>query len=56
MFFEKFVERFIIFNSLVQAIVTVYFKEDTFIESKRSELYGWVNFLANCGGLRFFIQ
>lgn len=30
--------------------MTVYFKEDTFIESKRSELYGWVNFLANCGG------
>lgn len=36
--------------SLVYAYLTVYFKEDTFIESKRVELYGWTNFLANCGG------
>ena len=26
-------------------------KESYFITSKRSELYGWVDFLANCGGL-----
>ncbi|CRK90292.1 CLUMA_CG004020, isoform A [Clunio marinus] len=28
----------------------IYFKEDEFIESKRTELYGWTNFLSNCGG------
>ncbi|XP_058122949.1 pickpocket protein 28-like [Anopheles ziemanni] len=39
-----------------QAIYTVskleiYFKESHFITSRRSELYGMVDFLANCGGL-----
>lgn len=38
------------FLSLVTAHVTIYFNDDHFIESKRSELYGWVNFLSNCGG------
>nr|XP_049464938.1 pickpocket protein 28-like [Anopheles coluzzii] len=31
--------------------LAIYFKESYFISSKRSELYGWVDFLANCGGL-----
>ncbi|XP_041782297.1 pickpocket protein 28-like [Anopheles merus] len=31
--------------------IAIYFKESYFITSKRSELYGWVDFLANCGGL-----
>uniref|UniRef100_A0A182PJG9 Pickpocket n=1 Tax=Anopheles epiroticus TaxID=199890 RepID=A0A182PJG9_9DIPT len=31
--------------------LSIYFKESYFITSKRSELYGWVDFLANCGGL-----
>ena len=30
--------------------IVVYFNDDHFIESKRSELYGWTNFLSNCGG------
>ncbi|KFB52628.1 AGAP010967-PA-like protein [Anopheles sinensis] len=29
----------------------IYFKESHFITSRRSELYGMVDFLANCGGL-----
>ncbi|XP_039443656.1 pickpocket protein 28-like [Culex pipiens pallens] len=31
--------------------LTIYFKEAQFITSKRSELYGVTDFLANCGGL-----
>lgn len=31
--------------------LTVYFKEQQFITSKRSELYGLTDFMANCGGL-----
>ncbi|XP_055599041.1 pickpocket protein 28-like [Uranotaenia lowii] len=31
--------------------LTIYFKEAQFITSKRSELYGITDFLANCGGL-----
>uniref|UniRef100_A0A182PJH0 Pickpocket n=1 Tax=Anopheles epiroticus TaxID=199890 RepID=A0A182PJH0_9DIPT len=31
--------------------LSIFFKESYFITSKRSELYGWVDFLANCGGL-----
>uniref|UniRef100_A0A182PBQ5 Pickpocket n=1 Tax=Anopheles epiroticus TaxID=199890 RepID=A0A182PBQ5_9DIPT len=33
------------------ARLTIYFKETQFITSKRSELYGVTDFLANCGGL-----
>lgn len=29
----------------------VYYKESQFITSRRSELYGLTDFLANCGGL-----
>lgn len=31
--------------------LTIYFKENQFITSKRSELYGVTDFLANCGGI-----
>lgn len=33
------------------ARVTIYFKEAQFITSRRSELYGLTDFMANCGGL-----
>ncbi|CAO1310179.1 unnamed protein product [Diamesa serratosioi] len=29
----------------------IFFRDSYFIKSKRSELYGWIDFLANCGGL-----
>ncbi|EDW34295.1 GL21653 [Drosophila persimilis] len=31
--------------------LSIYFKQDQFITSKRSELYGITEFLANCGGI-----
>lgn len=31
--------------------LSIYFKENQFISSKRSELYGTTDFLANIGGL-----
>lgn len=31
--------------------VTIFFKEDQFITSKRSQLYGTIDFLSACGGL-----
>ena len=31
--------------------LNIFFKEDHFIAMQRSELYGWVDFIANCGGL-----
>lgn len=33
------------------ARLSIFFKEHQFITSKRSELYGLTDFLANCGGL-----
>ncbi|XP_058837402.1 pickpocket protein 28-like [Topomyia yanbarensis] len=39
------------FPGLQLARLTIYFKESQFITSKRSELYGVTDFLANCGGL-----
>lgn len=33
------------------ARLSIFFKEHQFITSKRSELYGPTDFLANCGGL-----
>lgn len=33
------------------ARLSIFFKENQFITSKRSELYGQTDFLANCGGL-----
>lgn len=35
----------------ILASLTIFFKEAQFITSKRSELYGLVDFVANCGGL-----
>lgn len=35
----------------VLARLTIFFKEAQFITSKRSELYGLTDFMANCGGL-----
>lgn len=29
----------------------MFFKETEFIQLKRNELYGWTDFIANCGGL-----
>ena len=31
--------------------VNIYFEEDKFFATERHELYGWVDFIANCGGL-----
>jgi len=31
--------------------VSIFFKEAQFLTSRRSELYGTTDFLANCGGL-----
>ncbi|XP_065086994.1 pickpocket protein 28-like [Ochlerotatus camptorhynchus] len=39
------------FPGIQLARLTIYFKEAQFITSKRSELYGVTDFLANCGGL-----
>lgn len=37
-------------DQYVQAFVSIYFKEEHFIESKRKELYSWINFFSNVGG------
>lgn len=39
------------FPDAVLARLTIFFKEAQFITSKRSELYGLTDFMANCGGL-----
>ena len=39
------------FPGAVLARLTIFFKEAQFITSKRSELYGLTDFMANCGGL-----
>lgn len=39
------------FCSMQPARLSIFFKEHQFITSKRSELYGQTDFLANCGGL-----
>lgn len=36
---------------MLPARLSIFFKENQFITSKRSELYGLTDFLANCGGL-----
>ncbi|KAL4709034.1 hypothetical protein ACJJTC_005895 [Scirpophaga incertulas] len=38
-------------KDLMYAHVMIFFKEPQFITSRRSELYGQTDFLANCGGL-----
>jgi hypothetical protein len=40
-----------LFYSMQLASLSLFFKEDQFITSRRSELYGRTDFLANCGGL-----
>ena len=39
------------FKGAIMARLTIFFKEAQFITSKRSELYGLTDFMANCGGL-----
>lgn len=39
------------FPDMILARLTIFFKEAQFITSKRSELYGLTDFMANCGGL-----
>ena len=39
------------YPNMVLARLTIFFKEAQFITSKRSELYGLTDFMANCGGL-----
>ncbi|XP_017770444.1 PREDICTED: pickpocket protein 28-like [Nicrophorus vespilloides] len=39
------------FPGIQMARVTIFFKEMQFITSERNELYGYTDFLANCGGL-----
>ncbi|KAL5275289.1 hypothetical protein ACFFRR_001294 [Megaselia abdita] len=39
------------FDGLKMSRLIIFFKENQFITSKRSELYGLTDFLANCGGL-----
>jgi amiloride-sensitive sodium channel len=38
-------------NKFVMSKLKIFFKEPQFITSKRSELYGLSEFLANCGGI-----
>ncbi|XP_058122939.1 pickpocket protein 28-like [Anopheles ziemanni] len=51
----KYLEANRIFDKEAESIIVskleIYFKESHFITSRRSELYGMVDFLANCGGL-----
>lgn len=35
---------------MVRSRLLIFFKQNRFITSKRSELYGWIDFLTNCGG------
>lgn len=49
--FNSFGESLDEFPGLVLARLTIFFKEAQFITSKRSELYGLTDFMANCGGL-----
>ena len=39
------------FNSSFQTRINIYFKEDQFFAMERHELYGWIQFVANSGGL-----
>ncbi|GAB0097251.1 pickpocket protein 28 [Sergentomyia squamirostris] len=39
------------FNGTQFAAISLFFKDTQFITSRRSELYGWTHFIANCGGL-----
>lgn len=40
------------YNFRIQPVrLTIFFRENQFMALKRSELYGEIDFLANCGGL-----
>lgn len=39
------------FSSAFRSVVTIFFKDDDFIFSKRSELYSFTDFIANFGGI-----
>lgn len=39
------------FEDYQMARLSIFFKESQFLTSKRSELYGLTDFMANCGGL-----
>ena len=41
----------LIVDSTLLSSINIYFKDDQFIALKRHELYGWVDFIANSGGL-----
>ncbi|XP_026472958.1 pickpocket protein 28 isoform X2 [Ctenocephalides felis] len=49
--FMAFKANFSEMPNVTMARVSIFFKEAQFITSRRSELYGPVDFLANCGGL-----
>lgn len=54
MFREKYFQGFIkqtFHCSALLTRITIFFKEDQFITSKRSQLYGITDFLSACGGL-----
>ncbi|KAF2886730.1 hypothetical protein ILUMI_19443, partial [Ignelater luminosus] len=49
--FMAYKANFSEFPGVQMTRVTIFFKEQQFITSERNELYGPVDFLANCGGL-----
>lgn len=40
-----------LFTDTIFSKMTIYFKDEEFVTSQRSELYGVFDFVANCGGL-----
>uniref|UniRef100_T1GZT5 Uncharacterized protein n=1 Tax=Megaselia scalaris TaxID=36166 RepID=T1GZT5_MEGSC len=48
---ESLYEYYQQFEGLKMSRLVIFFKESQFITSKRSELFGLTDFLANCGGL-----
>lgn len=53
--FEKVFKALGFDSSIVSGSIfskmTIYFKDEEFVTSQRSELYGVFDFVANCGGL-----
>ncbi|XP_018335267.1 pickpocket protein 28 [Agrilus planipennis] len=49
--FESYKVNFSEFPGVQMTRVTLFFKEQQFINSERNELYGHTDFFANCGGL-----
>lgn len=48
---EQYGDNMTEFEEYSMARLTIFFKESQFLTSKRSELYGLTDFMANCGGL-----